>query len=134
MLDAAARFHTYSLGNQLLIALQAARLGISPTRVAGFGTWKALGRSVVKGSTGLAVLAPCHLHAQGRRHLVPDQCRLRRTPGRTDRRDGGAAVWRGRRPAGLGAGAARVPGRPRLRRLPDRGRPAARRPAGAADR
>jgi hypothetical protein len=59
MLDAAARFHTYSLGNQLLIELQSARLGISPTRVAGFGTWKALGRSVVKGSTGLAVLAPC---------------------------------------------------------------------------
>jgi hypothetical protein len=59
MLDAAAMFHTYSLGNQLLISLQAARLGISPTRVAGFTTWKALGRSVVKGSTGLAVLAPC---------------------------------------------------------------------------
>ena len=55
MLDAAAKFHTYSLNNQLLIELQAARLGISPTRVAGFGTWKALGRSVVKGSTGLAV-------------------------------------------------------------------------------
>ncbi|MCF6509542.1 ImmA/IrrE family metallo-endopeptidase [Blastococcus sp. MG754426] len=59
MLDAAAKFHTYSLNNQMLIELQAARLGISPTRVAGFGTWKALGRSVVKGSTGLAVLAPC---------------------------------------------------------------------------
>lgn len=59
MLDAAAKFHTYSFNNQLLIELQAARLGISPTRVAGFGTWKALGRSVVKGSTGLAVLAPC---------------------------------------------------------------------------
>ena len=59
MLDVAAKFHTYSLGNQLLIELQAARLGISPTRVAGFGTWKALGRAVVKGATGLAVLAPC---------------------------------------------------------------------------
>ncbi|MGY1718590.1 ArdC-like ssDNA-binding domain-containing protein [Blastococcus sp. SYSU DS0552] len=59
MLDAAAKFHTYSLNNQLLIELQAARLGISPTRVAGFGTWKALSRSVVKDSTGLAVLAPC---------------------------------------------------------------------------
>src|SRR3954451_24155301 len=59
MLDAAAKFHSYSLNNQLLIELQAARLGFSPTRVAGFGTWKALGRGVVKGSTGLAVLAPC---------------------------------------------------------------------------
>ncbi len=53
------RSHTYSLNNQLLITLQAARLGISPTRVAGFTTWKALGRGVVKGSTGLAVLVPC---------------------------------------------------------------------------
>ena len=59
MLDAAAKFHTYSLNNQLLITLQAARLGINPTCVAGFTTWKALGRSVVKGSIGLAVLAPC---------------------------------------------------------------------------
>ena len=59
MLDAAAKFHPYSLNNQLLITVQAARLGISPTRVAGFGTWKALGRNVIKGSTGLAVLAPC---------------------------------------------------------------------------
>ena len=58
MHDAAAKFHAYSLNNQLLIMAQAARLSINPTRVAGFGTWKALGRSVVKGSTGLAVLAP----------------------------------------------------------------------------
>ena len=58
MLDAAAKFHTYGFNNQLLITLQAARLGITATRVAGFGTWKALGRSVVNGSTGLAVLAP----------------------------------------------------------------------------
>ncbi|WP_240619489.1 ArdC-like ssDNA-binding domain-containing protein [Blastococcus sp. TF02-8] len=65
MLDAAAKFHTYSLGNQLLIELQAARLGISPTRVAGFTTWKALGRSVVKKSTGLAVLAPCTYTPKG---------------------------------------------------------------------
>jgi hypothetical protein len=59
MLDAAAKFHTYSLNNQLLIMAQAARLGIRPTRVAGFTTWQAPGHSVVKGSTGLAVLAPC---------------------------------------------------------------------------
>jgi hypothetical protein len=38
MLEAAAKLHTYSLNNQLLIMMQAARLGISPTRVAGFGT------------------------------------------------------------------------------------------------
>jgi hypothetical protein len=59
MLDAAAKFHTYSLGNQLLIELQAARLGTSPTRVAGLGIWKALGRALVSEATGLAGLAPC---------------------------------------------------------------------------
>ena len=67
MLDAALKFHTYSLNNQLLIELEAARLGFSPIRVAGFGTWKMLGRSVVKRSTGLAVLAPCSYGA-----LPPD--------------------------------------------------------------
>lgn len=59
MLDTATRFHAYSLNNQLLIALGAAAQGFMPSRVAGFTTWKALGRSVVKGSRGLAILAPC---------------------------------------------------------------------------
>jgi hypothetical protein len=59
MLETAARFHAYSLNNQLLIALGAAAQGFTPSRVAGFTTWKALGRSVVKGSRGLAILAPC---------------------------------------------------------------------------
>ena len=45
MLDAAAKLHTHSLDTQLLIELQVVRLGISPTRVAGFGTWKKLGRN-----------------------------------------------------------------------------------------
>jgi len=55
MLDTAARFHTYSLGNQMLIALQAP----AATRVAGFRTWQALGRQVRKGEKGIAILAPC---------------------------------------------------------------------------
>jgi len=56
MLDTAARFHTYSLGNVLLIALQASP---TATRVAGFRTWKSLGRQVRKGERGIAILAPC---------------------------------------------------------------------------
>jgi hypothetical protein len=59
MLETAARFHAYSLNNQMLIALGAAAQGFSATRVAGYTTWKSLGRSVVKGSRGLAILAPC---------------------------------------------------------------------------
>jgi len=54
MLAVAARFHTYSLGNQLLIAVQ----NPDATRVAGFEAWKALGRHVRKGERGIAILAP----------------------------------------------------------------------------
>ena len=55
MLDTAAKFHTYSLGNLLLIGAQAPQA----TRVAGFGTWQSLGRQVRKGERGIAILAPC---------------------------------------------------------------------------
>jgi len=55
MLDTAAKFHNYSLGNQLLIAVQAP----TATRVAGFCTWQGLGRQVRKGERGIAILAPC---------------------------------------------------------------------------
>jgi len=55
MLDTAARFHNYSLGNLLLIALQAP----TASRVAGFRTWQSLGRQVRKGERGIAILAPC---------------------------------------------------------------------------
>ncbi len=55
MLDTAAKFHSYSLGNLVLIALQAPQA----TRVAGFRTWQSLGRQVGKGERGIAILAPC---------------------------------------------------------------------------
>jgi len=55
MLDSAAKFHSYSLGNLLLIALQAPQA----TRVAGFRSWQSLGRQVCKGERGIAILAPC---------------------------------------------------------------------------
>jgi len=55
MLDTAAKFHSYSLGNLLLIGAQAPQA----TRVAGFRTWQSLGRQVRKGERGIAILAPC---------------------------------------------------------------------------
>jgi hypothetical protein len=65
LLDLAGRFHHYSFDNQLLIAVQHAqafRAGRvaepSPSYVAGFRTWQALGRSVTKGQHGYAILAP----------------------------------------------------------------------------
>ncbi len=59
MLDAARRYHAYSLNNVLSMMAQGAQRGMVPTRVAGFTTWKALGRTVTKGAKGFAVLAPC---------------------------------------------------------------------------
>lgn len=53
-LKTVARFRKYSWQNQMLIASQAPYA----TRVAGFHTWKSLGRSVMKGEKGIAILAP----------------------------------------------------------------------------
>ena len=53
-LQFAAKFHRYSFGNQLLIARQKP----DAMRVAGFNTWKKLGRHVKAGETGLRILAP----------------------------------------------------------------------------
>lgn len=64
-LDVAARFHRYSFGNALLIFLQheaAYQRGLvpdpAPGCVAGFHTWKALGRHVDKGQKGYLILCP----------------------------------------------------------------------------
>jgi len=53
-LDVLARFHHYSFGNVMLIASQKP----DATRVAGFHTWKSVGRWVKKGEQGIAILAP----------------------------------------------------------------------------
>src|SRR4051794_3908418 len=53
-LDAQARFHTYSFANALLI------LGQRPdaTHVAGYQTWKSLGRQVRRGERGIRIIVP----------------------------------------------------------------------------
>ncbi len=53
-LDMLSRFHNYSFGNCLLIALQ---MPIA-THVAGFHRWKSLGRYVKKDEKGIGILAP----------------------------------------------------------------------------
>jgi N-terminal domain of anti-restriction factor ArdC len=52
-LAAVAQFHRYSFQNILLIARQCPQA----TRVAGFHTWRSLGRFVKKGEKGLMILA-----------------------------------------------------------------------------
>jgi len=49
-----AKFHDYSIGNQILIMIQMEEA----TKVAGYNTWKDLGRQVKKGEKGIAIMAP----------------------------------------------------------------------------
>jgi len=49
-----AKFHNYSMGNQILIAIQKPEA----TKVAGFNTWKDLGRFVRRGEKAISILAP----------------------------------------------------------------------------
>lgn len=53
-LAAMARFHNYSFGNILAIARQRP----TATHVAGYGTWRELGRFVKRGEKGIQILAP----------------------------------------------------------------------------
>src|SRR2546426_2845047 len=54
LLKTMARFHRYSLHNICLIVSQRP----TATRVAGFHTWRTLGRFVRKGEKGIAIMAP----------------------------------------------------------------------------
>jgi antirestriction protein ArdC len=54
LLKTMARFHKYSWQNVYLIASQRP----TATRVAGFQTWRTMGRFVRKGEKGIAILAP----------------------------------------------------------------------------
>ncbi|KKM03205.1 hypothetical protein LCGC14_1776750 [marine sediment metagenome] len=53
-LSTCARFHNYSAHNTILIWSQHP----TATRVAGFHTWRKLGRHVLKGEKGIGILAP----------------------------------------------------------------------------
>ena len=65
LLKTMGRFHKYSWHNVALIATQCP----TATRVAGFHTWRTMGRFVRKGEKGIAILAPI----VGRRNADPDQ-------------------------------------------------------------
>ena len=111
-LELQCRFHRYSFNNALLIGVQ----DPEATRVAGFATWRMLGRSVRKGERAIWILAPVH----GRR--VPEDDGEERRPivgfrrvavfdvAQTDGDDLPVICSnpRGRRPVGLLRGAARA--------------------------
>jgi hypothetical protein len=59
-----AKFHDYSIGNTILIMLQFR----GATQVAGFNTWKELGRFVKAGEHGIMILAPFRQHLTETHH------------------------------------------------------------------
>jgi antirestriction protein ArdC len=59
-LEVAARFHDYSVNNQLLILAQRP----DASRVAGYRTWQKLGRQVRKGEKGISIFAPMVLRSK----------------------------------------------------------------------
>ena len=61
-LDVQSRFHHYSWHNSMLILMEAP----SASRVAGFQTWKKLGRFVRKGERGIMIFAPCPFHREAK--------------------------------------------------------------------
>lgn len=61
-LTAMARFHRYSCGNVMLIISQRP----SASRVAGFRTWRKLGRHVRQGEKGIAIIAPMDIRDSDR--------------------------------------------------------------------
>ena len=56
-LAAMARFHRYSVSNVFLILLQ----NPDATHVAGYHTWRSLGRHVKEGEKGIAIIAPMRM-------------------------------------------------------------------------
>ena len=53
--EAYSRFHSYSLGNQLLALFQCFERGIQPGPLATFPKWRELGRHVKKGEKALTL-------------------------------------------------------------------------------
>lgn len=54
-LSTVSKFHSYSLNNLILIAIQKP----DAQQVAGYQTWKKLGRQIKHGEKGIKILAPC---------------------------------------------------------------------------
>jgi len=58
LLEAYRAFHSYSLGNRILAAMQCEAMGLSISPLATFNQWKGKGRFVKKGSKALTLCMP----------------------------------------------------------------------------
>lgn len=82
-LAAMARFHRYSLGNTLLIAMA----NPDATHVAGYRAWQRLGRQVRQGERGISILAPIWVRPppqHGKRSTTGDLAQEATTGGLSD--------------------------------------------------
>ena len=68
--EAYSRFHSYSVGNQLLALMQCNARGLQPGPIATFMRWKELGRHVRKGEKALTLCVPVSCKAK---HTTRDE-------------------------------------------------------------
>lgn len=71
-LEMRARFHTYSVSNTLLIALQCP----SATQVAGMRAWEAMGRRIKRGEHGIRIWAPMRVRVRDAEGNETDEVKL----------------------------------------------------------
>lgn len=71
---AAAKFGNYSMHNKIMIAFQAAAAGFEPSAVCPMSAWNKVGRTVKKGSKGLAIWVP--MVRKGKDAPSADDCAL----------------------------------------------------------
>ena len=67
-----SKFHRYSFGNCMLIFFQCP----GATAVAGYTTWRKLGRTVKKGEHGIQILAPCPFKTMVEQNKMDDHGRF----------------------------------------------------------
>jgi hypothetical protein len=84
-LDSRARFHSYSLGNTMLIGFQRP----DATLVAGYKTWQSMGRQVRKGEKGIAILAPIVCKVEDAKDRAQDHAKDNANDSASDTRDDG---------------------------------------------
>ena len=94
-LSVAARFHSYSANNLWLILAQRPDLATEGGRVAGYQTWKRLGRHVNRGAKGIAILAPCLYRRGGADEAVAAATPADKRTYDTTQSPGAARVLRG---------------------------------------
>jgi antirestriction protein ArdC len=71
-LEVQSRFHSYSFSNVLLIAAQSP----TATRIAGFHTWRNLGRTVRRGEKAIWILAPM-IYKKDQEHAEDSRAEIR---------------------------------------------------------